>query len=226
MRPLKHGPSRSLRAIARAALIGAALAIPSGSVVAKPPQAFTWTSSVAEFEATAGVGSFDFEFVMVGTGPRWLVYEGPASTTGDPVFFDTQAGSCWQALEALGNRIPGKTTCTIQVRFNAAVAGTYTGKLVVFRCLQWHIDPTFGMILCDVTDDSQSVDLWEGQSRHPEAPEAVFRPRPSRSPADRGARRLWPPPSAMSHRAWPGCADVDAGGLVGDEQAGPDGVVG
>ena len=152
-------PSRSLPTIANAMLIATALTFSSGAALAAPPQFFTLTPEVVEFEATAGVGSFDFEFVMVGTGPRWIVYQGPATTTGDPVFFDTQAGSCWQAYEALGNRIPKQTSCTIQVGFNAAVAGTYTGALVVFRCLQWHVDPTFGMILCDVTDGSQSVDL-------------------------------------------------------------------
>jgi hypothetical protein len=114
---------------------------------------------VVTFEATTDVQLFDYEFVMVGTGPRWLVYQGPASTTGDPVFFDTQAGSCWQAYEALGNRIPGKTACTIQVGFHSAVAGTFTGKLVVYRCVDWHLDPTGGMIICDITGGSQSVDL-------------------------------------------------------------------
>jgi hypothetical protein len=159
MRFYPRWPSRSLPTIASAILIAAALAASSGAALAAPPQAFRLSPSLVEFEATAGVGSFDYEFVMVGTGPRWIVYAGPASTTGDPVFFDTQAGSCWQAYEALGKRIPGKTSCTIQVGFNAEVAGTFFGKLVVYRCLQWHKDPTFGMIICDVTDDSQSVDL-------------------------------------------------------------------
>jgi hypothetical protein len=108
------------------------------------------------FEATAG--AFDYEFVTLGTGPRWLVYANPASTTGDPVFFDTQAGSCWQNYESLGNRIPGKTNCTIQVGFHSVAAGTFNGQ-VVYQCLQWHLDPTFGMILCDVTGDSKSLDL-------------------------------------------------------------------
>jgi hypothetical protein len=159
MRLHRHGPGGSLPVIVRAVLVGAALTLSAQSAAAGPPPAFTLTPSVVAFEATAGVGSFDYEFVMVGTGPRWLVYEGPATTTGDPVFFDTQAGSCWQSYEALGNRIPGKTTCTIQVGFDAAIAGTYTGKLVVYRCLQWHVDPTFGIILCDVRAGSQSVDL-------------------------------------------------------------------
>jgi hypothetical protein len=58
-----------------------------------------------------------------------------------------------------GKRIPGKTTCTIQVGFQSDVPGTFSGKLIVYQCLDWHLDPTFGMILCDVTGDSKSVDL-------------------------------------------------------------------
>jgi hypothetical protein len=158
MRVYRSWPGR-LTLVASAILMAVALASSSGLALAAPPQAFTLTPSVVEFEATTDVQSFDFEFVMVGTGPRWLVYSGPASTTGDPVFFDTQAGSCWQQYEALGKRIPGKTTCTIQVGFHSTVAGTFTGKLVVFRCLDWHEDPISGVILCDVLDGSQSIDL-------------------------------------------------------------------
>ena len=159
MRFYAHWPSRSLPTIASVMLIAAALSASSGPALAAKPQAFTLSPGTVVFEATAGVGSFDYEFVMVGTGPRWIVYAGPASTTGAQVFFDTQGGSCWQVYESLGKRIPGKTSCTIEVGFNAAVAGTFTGKLVVYQCLQWHLDPTAGMIICDVTDGSQSVDL-------------------------------------------------------------------
>jgi hypothetical protein len=56
-------------------------------------------------------------------------------------------------------RIPGKTTCTIQVGFHSEQAGTFTGQLVVYQCTQWHVDPTFGMLLCDATGDSKTVDL-------------------------------------------------------------------
>jgi hypothetical protein len=159
MRLYRRWPSRSLPIVASALLIAVALAASGRAALAAPQPGFTLSPNTLTFEATAGVLSFDYEFVMVGTGPRWLVYAGPATTTGDPVFFDTQAGSCWQAYEALGNRIPAKTSCTIQVGFGSEQPGTFTGKLVVYRCLQWHIDPTFGMILCDMTDGSQSVDL-------------------------------------------------------------------
>ena len=152
-------PRKSRLAIASAALVAAALALSSGGALGAPPAGFTLSPSVVELEATAGLGSFDFELVMVGTGPRWLVYQNPSTTTGDPVFFDTQAGSCWQVYESLGDRIPGKTTCTIQVGFGSQVVGTFNGKLTVFRCQQWHTDPTFGMIICDVTGASQTIDL-------------------------------------------------------------------
>lgn len=158
MRLHRYWPKGSLPTMASGVLIAAALAASSGAALGAQPPAFTLSPSVVTFEATAGVGSFDYELVMVGTGPRWLVYQNPASTTGDPVFFDTQAGSCWQNYEALGKRIPRKTSCTIQVGFNAEVAGTFEGQLVVYQCPKWHLGPT-GMILCDVTGDSQSVDL-------------------------------------------------------------------
>ena len=159
MRSRRHGlsPSRSL--VAGVLLVTGALAASSGAVLAKPPAAFTLSPSQLTFEATADVQSFDYELVMVGTGTRWLVYQNPATATGDPVFFDTQAGSCWQQYESLGNRIPGKTTCTIQVGFHSEQAGTFTGQLVVYQCTQWHEDPTFGLILCDATGDSQTIDL-------------------------------------------------------------------
>ena len=159
MRLYRHRRSRSLPIMASAVFVAAALATSSGAALGAPPQAFALSPSVVTFQATTDVQSFDYEFVTVGTGPRWLVYEGPASTTGYPAFFDTQAGSCWQAYEALGNRIPGKTVCTIQVGFHSEVAGTFTGELVVYRCLDWHLDPSGGMIICDVTGASQSVDL-------------------------------------------------------------------
>jgi hypothetical protein len=135
-------------------LVAAGLAASSSAVLAaKPP--FTLSPTTVTFEAM--LGSIDFEEVMVGTGPRWLVYQGPA--TAVLPFFDTQAGTCWQTYEAAGKRIPGKTTCTIQVGFNPSTVGTFEGQLVVYQCLKWHLEPTFGMIICDVTGDSQSVDV-------------------------------------------------------------------
>lgn len=159
MRLHGHWTRRALTTMASAVLIVAAVAVSSGTALGGKPPAFTLEPSQLTFEATADVNSYDYDFVTVGTGPRWFVYAGPASTTGDAVFWDTQAGSCWQAYESLGNRIPGKTTCTIQVGFHSETAGTFTGQLIVYQCLQWHLDPTYGMILCDVTGDSKSVDL-------------------------------------------------------------------
>lgn len=159
MRIHRHGLGMSRSLVASVILVAATLAASSGAVLADPPEAFTLSPSQVTFEATADVNSFDYEFVTVGTGPRWLVYQNPTTTTGDPVFGDTQAGSCWQNFESLGNRIPGKTTCTIQVGFHSQQAGTFTGQLVVYKCTQWHTDPTFGMILCDATGESKTVDL-------------------------------------------------------------------
>jgi len=156
MRFQGHWSRKALTKLVSAVFIAAALAAPSGTALGVQPPAFTLTPSEVQF--AADVGSFDFEFVQVGTGPRWLVYAGPASTTAGQ-FFDTQAGSCWQVYEAQGKRIPGKTTCTIQVGFSSQGAGTFTGKLVVYRCLDWHVDPTGGMLICDVTGESQSIDL-------------------------------------------------------------------
>jgi hypothetical protein len=149
---------RALPKLASAMFIAAALATSSGTALGAPPPAFTLSPDQLSFEATTDVLSFDYELVEVGTGPRWLVYSNPASTTAGQ-FGDTQAGTCWQEYEALGKRIPGKTTCTIQVGFHSEIAGTFTGQLVVYRCLDWHLEPTFGMILCDVTGESQTIDL-------------------------------------------------------------------
>jgi hypothetical protein len=149
---------RALPKLASAMFIAAALATSSGTALGAQPPLFTLSPSQLSFVATTDVNSFDYDFVQVGTGPRWLVYSNPASATAGQ-FFDTQAGSCWQVYESQGKRIPGKTTCTIQVGFHSEVAGTFTGQLVVYRCLDWHLDPTFGMILCDVTGESQTIDL-------------------------------------------------------------------
>jgi hypothetical protein len=90
---------------------------------------------------------------------RPVVIQNPATVTGDNVFFDTQAGSCWQSYEALGNRIPAHTSCTIQVGFHPTVPGSYSATLTVYRCTSWHLDPTFGFILCDTLDGSRSMNL-------------------------------------------------------------------
>jgi hypothetical protein len=151
-------PRRPLRIATAGVLIGAALLLPSGTALADPPAAFTLSPEVVTLEAPAGAGSFDYEMVTLTSGPRWLVYQNPTTTT-DAAFWDTQAGSCWQAYESLGNRIPGKTSCTIQVGFHSDVPGSFTGNLIVYRCLDWHADPTFGVLLCDDLDGSQSIRL-------------------------------------------------------------------
>jgi hypothetical protein len=149
---------KALTTLASAMFIAGALAASSGTALGMPPPAFTLSPAQLSFDVTTDVNSFDYDFVQVGTGPRWLVYSNPTTATA-PQFWDTQAGSCWQLYESQGKRIPGKTTCTIQVGFHSGVAGTFTGQLVVYRCLDWHLDPTFGMILCDVTGESQTIDL-------------------------------------------------------------------
>jgi hypothetical protein len=155
----RPGLDTSLSLVASVILVVAALAASGGAVLAMPPAAFTLSPSQLTFEATADVQSYDYDFVTLTTGPHWLIYQDPATTTGDQVFWDTQAGSCWQGFESLGNRIPGKTTCTLQIGFHSEQAGTFNGQLVVYQCTQWHLDPTFGMILCDATGDSKTVDL-------------------------------------------------------------------
>jgi len=133
-----------------------ALAASVGSASASPPAAVTLSPDPVVF--TADVNAYDYEFLTLTTGPRWFVYAGPASAS-DAAFWDTQAGTCWQGYESLGDRIPGKASCTFQIGFHPASPGTYTATFTIYRCTAWHTDPTYGFILCDATDGSYSVTL-------------------------------------------------------------------
>jgi hypothetical protein len=138
------------------ASLAAALAIVPLQGAATPPVGFTLSPSSLSYSTAAG--DFQYQLVTV-TTMRPVVIQNPATVTGDSVFFDTQAGSCWQNYEALGNRIPAHTSCTVQVGFHPIAPGTYSATLTVNRCTSWHLDPTFGFIVCDTLDGSQSVSL-------------------------------------------------------------------
>ncbi len=133
-----------------------AFAIAPLDVAAAPPVGFTLSPSSLSYSTAAG--TFQYQLVTV-TTMRPVVIQNPATVTGDNVFFDTQTGSCWQSYEALGNRIPAHTSCTIQVGFHPTAAGGYISTLTVYRCTSWHLDPTNGLILCDTLDGSRSVNL-------------------------------------------------------------------
>jgi hypothetical protein len=110
-------------------------------------------------------GTYQYKTVTV-TTTRSIVIGNPAVITPDGeygggchVFFDTQAGTCWQQYESLGNRIPARTSCTIEVGFHPELATTYNATLTVSRCTHWTTDPTFGFLVCTAFDGSNSVDL-------------------------------------------------------------------
>jgi hypothetical protein len=123
---------------------------------AMPPAGFTLSPSTLDFSVATGTSQF--QLLTLTTKGQPVVFQNPTTAT-DPVFQDTQAGTCWQSYEALGNKIPKHTSCTIQIGFHPNTAGTYSATLTVSRCTSWHIDPTFGFILCDATDGSQTVTL-------------------------------------------------------------------
>jgi hypothetical protein len=126
---------------------------------------FSLSPSTLQMSSPAGTSAFANVTLTNTKGP--LVIQGPATVHNDQtnpdgihvIFSDTQAGSCWQAYESLGNRIPRNTTCTFQVGFLPPSQGTFTGTLTVTRCTEWHVDPTFGFIVCDETSGSQTINL-------------------------------------------------------------------
>jgi hypothetical protein len=120
-----------------------------------PPAGFTVSPSNLSYSTATNTSQFQ---LLTVTTSRPVVIQNPTIAT-DPVFQDTQAGSCWQGYEALGNKIPNHTSCTIQIGFHPTAPGNYSATLTIKRCTQWHIDPTFGFILCDATDGSQTVTL-------------------------------------------------------------------
>jgi hypothetical protein len=100
------------------------------------------------------------------TTSRRLVIQNPATLSGDvsrtdggSIFFDTQAGSCWQQYEALGDPLPAHTTCTIQIGFHPEAVRSYNATLTVRRCTHWHLDLTSGVIVCDALDGSRTASL-------------------------------------------------------------------
>jgi hypothetical protein len=138
---------------------------------ASPPGAagFSLSPSSLSFSALSGCfdpGCYDYQFVTVAT-TRSVVIQNPATFTGDigpwgggyMIFGDTQGGTCWSLYEALGNPIPAHTSCTIEVGFHPPSVGAYSATMTVSRCTSWHLDPTYGFILCDTLDGSKSVDL-------------------------------------------------------------------
>ena len=130
------------------------------AVVPLPP-AWTLSPSSIDFGSVA-VGSFNYSYdASVQTGQAPVVIQGPTTLTGDSAFWDVQGGSCWQQYEALGNPIPAHTSCTIEVGFHPLAAGSYSGTLIVTRCLGWFINPIQGSLNCDnaTLDGTQSVVL-------------------------------------------------------------------
>jgi hypothetical protein len=159
--PTKGRDMKRLLVIPAAAL--AALAITPVQGAAAPPPGFDLSPTSLSF--TAAVDSFQYQFVTVTTSRR-LVIQNPATLSGDvsrtdggSIFFDTQAGSCWQQYEALGDPLPAHTTCTIQVGFHPDAVRSYNATLTVSRCTHWHLDPTFGFIVCDALDGSKTASL-------------------------------------------------------------------
>jgi hypothetical protein len=120
-----------------------------------PPPRFELSPASLSFSAPAG--GFDYHSVTVTNNRGPLVIQNPAS--GDSHFFDTQAGTCWQTYEVFGDPIPAHTSCSIEVGFTSATAGTFTGTLTVYRCLTWiYVGPT-NSIICTSTDGGETVDL-------------------------------------------------------------------
>lgn len=150
------------RFLCMAMLFGAVLAVAPLPAGGTPPIAFTLSPASLSF--STAVNTFQYQFVTVTTS-RAVVIDNPATVTGVPargdggaIFFDTQAGSCWQQFEVFGNPIPANTSCTIQVGFHPDAAQLYSGTLTVTRCTHWGFN-AFGGIACTSFDGSHSVTL-------------------------------------------------------------------
>jgi len=146
---------RMRAAFAGAVLAASALAATIGTATAAPPPLFTLSPDPVVFEAL--LNGADFEFVTLMTGNRRVFMGSPQAT--NPPFSDTQAGTCWQSHGALGEPIPARSSCTIQIGFHPTAAGPYSDTLTVTACKKWHADPTFGFVVCDTLDGSASVGL-------------------------------------------------------------------
>jgi len=121
-------------------------------VSAAPPDSFSLSPS--SLSVTAEVGETRTGDVVVTTRKPIVITTESSSTQ----FFDTGAGSCWQAYLSQGLRIPGKVSCTVRVGFMSASAGTFTGTLSVRQCTAWHAD-TSGALVCDAVAGAQTVTL-------------------------------------------------------------------
>jgi hypothetical protein len=158
-----------LTTVASAALV----TIAPRQSVALPPLGFTLSPAVLSFSAQAtggqtpcvSFGTYQYVTVTV-TTMRPIVIGHPAIIAPDAeygdgchAFSDTQGGTCWQQYEALGNRIPAHTSCTIEVGFHPESATTYNATLTVTRCTDWMTDPTYGFLVCTAFDGSASIDL-------------------------------------------------------------------
>jgi hypothetical protein len=152
--PQDHRPGRIRAAFASAALAATALAGSLGTASAAPPPPFTLSPDPVSFVAV--LNGFDYEFVTLTTGNKRVYMSSPQST--NLPFFDTQ-GDCWQSYGALGQPIPARTTCQLEIGFHPTAAGPYSDTLTVTACKRWHLDPTYGFILCDTLDGSASVGL-------------------------------------------------------------------
>lgn len=122
---------------------------------------FTLSPSPLNISGSVGQPAYGTVTVANSRGP--LVIENPATfspstfTDGSTVW-DTQAGTCWQSYESLGNKIPGHSDCTIQVGFTGTQPGNYTATMVVYQCKSWHTGSA-GEIVCDTRGSSLVINV-------------------------------------------------------------------
>lgn len=142
-----------LRALLGAIASAGLLLIGVNPAGAAPPAQFSLSPD--PLNVTAEVGGFGYADVTVRTRGA-LVIQSPAML-GTPTFFDTQAGSCWQTYQAVGDHIPPRSSCTIQVGFHPTSAGTFHDTLTVTRCTEWH--ESSGQLVCDTLGQSQTIQV-------------------------------------------------------------------
>lgn len=136
----------------------AAIAPIQGGVAAPGGTAFTLSPPNLTISTTVDTIAYA-DVTLTNVSPSPLVVTNPASFSGADAakFNDTQSGTCWQSYEALGNPIPGKTSCTIRISFLSNTAGNFSAAMTVTRCLAWTTDPTYGFIVCTSLDGSRSI---------------------------------------------------------------------
>jgi hypothetical protein len=135
-----------------ALLLGLILGFWAPESVAAPGPPFSLSPD--PLALSAPVGGFGYGFATVTTAHRAIVIQNPA-TFGTSTFSDTQAGSCWQSYESVGNPIPKQSSCTIQVGFHPSALGSYSDTMTVTFCKKWHVSG--GQVVCDSTDGSRSI---------------------------------------------------------------------